>query len=66
MLKLLKWEEVVLPEGLTFRVDPIGSKSSAPSDAFRTYNLYKKSIYNDNTKKHVHDISVRSYKQMRN
>ena len=47
-----------------FEVDPAGSKASAPFDAFRTYNLSKQSIYNSSNRKHIHDIYVRSYKQM--
>lgn len=66
MLKLLKWEEVVLPGGPTFEVDPVGFKPSTPSNAFRTCNLFKKIIYNSSNRKHVHDICVISYKKMRN
>ena len=65
MLKLLNWEAVVLPRGPTFGVDPVGSKPSASSDAFKTYKLLKQSIYNSSNRKHVHDICVRSYKKMR-
>lgn len=65
MLKLLKYEEVVLPGGPTFEVNPAGSKPSAPSNAFRTCNLSKNNIHNKNNRKHVHDIGVKSYKQVR-
>jgi len=66
MLKLLKWEEVVLVRGPMFGVDPVGSKPFAHSDSFRTYNLSKKSIYNNSNTKNVHDICVRSYKKKGN
>lgn len=66
MLKLLNWEVVVLPEGPMFGVDPIGSKPSASSDAFETYNLFKKNIYNSSNRKHFHDICFRSYNKMSN
>lgn len=66
MLRLLNWEEVVLPRGPTFGVDLAGSKLSASSDAFKTCNVFKKSIYNSNNRNHVHDICIISYKKMRN
>lgn len=60
MLKLINWEEVVLPKGPTFDVNLVGSKPYASSNGFKTYNLFKKIIYNSSNRKHVHDICVRS------
>jgi len=33
MLKLLKWEEKIVPEGPMFEVVPVGSKTSSSSNA---------------------------------
>lgn len=63
MLKVLNWEEVVLPRGLIFGVELAGSKPSSSFDGFKTCNLFKKSIYNISNRKNVHDICVRSIRK---
>ena len=64
MLKLVKLGEEALLVGTTFEGDPIGFKPSAYSDSFETCKLFKRRIYNNSNRKHIHDIYIRSYNKM--